>query len=335
MSFVPYAKSGLSPKSLLSHTSEAALILPSVSVGNVGQLAIDALIASYGAVKVGSIRTPHVLPVVGADASATSEDELSGALSLPVELFYSEPQRVLLLQQRAPAVTGLNGPYAALLLSVLTDELRVREVLLLTSASSHLRSDSQIQHDHDALTDTEGQEGYLRSEQSQQQRRALRSSMHFTSTRGNAAAMTAAASLEWRELARESPPPPPPLPALNDDDEDGRFVPSASSSAAQRRSLCPLYPFAEWLRGGGVSRYLWPLLEAASARGSLHASALLIHTVEGDNARDALLMAREADAFLRAERAQRKEGTAEVQWCTPLAWHFVFGREPQREIYLS
>ena len=85
--FVPYGASEVATSALHS----LPLILPSVSVGNVGQLAVDALIASFSAVKVGYLRTPHILPIVAADAAASSPSDVLGRLSLPVELFYGRP----------------------------------------------------------------------------------------------------------------------------------------------------------------------------------------------------------------------------------------------------
>ena len=319
---------------LLSLTSQATLVLPSVSVGNIGQLAIDALITSYSAVKLGYIRSsPFLLPVVANDAAAASTADVTGRLSLPVELFYSTQQRVLLLQQRAPAVTGLNGAYASALRSVVVEQLQVRDVVLLTSASSHRRDDAQIQHDHEPLTLAEGQEGAMPSQADHDGLPATtRSAIHFFASQQHPAALKAAAALRFLPLAQREPPPPPPLPSAADSD-DVDFPPSSSHSS-RPPPLTPLYPFSTWFQGGGVGPYLWPLLDSPDPPARpVPAIALLVYAVEGDNAREALTMARAVDALLRAMRGSQ-QAEAEVGWRTPLSWQWVFGREPQPEIYL-
>ena len=340
--FVPCAPpsegSHLDPSSashLLSLTSQSTLILPSVSVGNIGQLAVDALITSYSAVKLGYLRTSSLLlPVVANDAAAAAPADVSGRLSLPVEVFYAPQQRLLLIQQRAPAVTGLNGAYASVLRAAVCEELQVRDVVLLTSASAHRRDDAQIQHDHDTLTLAEGQEGAMQSQQTADAARpaTARSPIHYVTTPHHPAAVKAATALHFLPLTQKEPPPPPPLPSAADSDDFA--YPSSPSHPPSSQPLTPLYPFAAWFKGGGVGPYLWPLLDLSiPPPRPTPAIALLIYAVEGDNAREALTMAHAVDALLRTMRGSQG-GAGEVQWRTPLSWQWVFGREAQREIYL-
>lgn len=58
------------------------LILPAVSVGNVGQLCVDVLLASLDVVKVGFLHDPFVLPSVCIDAAGGGS---SGKLCISVE----------------------------------------------------------------------------------------------------------------------------------------------------------------------------------------------------------------------------------------------------------
>lgn len=57
------------------------LVLPSVSVGNVGQLAMDVLLASYAKVqKVGYFHDPHnTYPFAANDAIARKTNKFAGA----------------------------------------------------------------------------------------------------------------------------------------------------------------------------------------------------------------------------------------------------------------
>lgn len=55
---------------------------PALSIGNVGQLAVDLLISSLKAEKIGYLDEPNVLPCVGNDAYSPSPP---GKLVLPLE----------------------------------------------------------------------------------------------------------------------------------------------------------------------------------------------------------------------------------------------------------
>ncbi|KAJ0076765.1 hypothetical protein Patl1_36292 [Pistacia atlantica] len=58
------------------------LILPALSIGNVGQLAVDLLVSSTGADTIGYLDDPFVLPCVGNDAYRPSP---RGDLALPLQ----------------------------------------------------------------------------------------------------------------------------------------------------------------------------------------------------------------------------------------------------------
>ncbi|KAI7758313.1 hypothetical protein M8C21_008831, partial [Ambrosia artemisiifolia] len=79
----------------------STLILPALSIGNVGQLAVDLLIASSKADRVGYLDDPNVLPCVGNDAYAPSPQ---GDLALPLEAYESPSSALTFIQQRSPVV---------------------------------------------------------------------------------------------------------------------------------------------------------------------------------------------------------------------------------------
>jgi proteasome assembly chaperone 2 len=72
------------------------------SVGKVGCLAVDALIATYHLKLVGYIQEPNVLPAVGNDALALTPEQLSGQIHLPLEVYFSAERQLVAIQQRAP-----------------------------------------------------------------------------------------------------------------------------------------------------------------------------------------------------------------------------------------
>lgn len=93
-----------------SHHDECStLILPALSIGNVGQLAIDLLVSSTRAQRIGYLDDPSVLPCVGNDAYATCPQ---GLLALPLEAYESLYNALTLVQQRSPIVKGMMIEFA-------------------------------------------------------------------------------------------------------------------------------------------------------------------------------------------------------------------------------
>ncbi|KAI7726549.1 hypothetical protein M8C21_032100 [Ambrosia artemisiifolia] len=87
----------------------STLILPALSIGNVGQLAVDLLIASSKADRVGYLDDPNVLPCVGNDAYAPAPQ---GDLALPLEAYESPSSALTFIQQRSPVVKGMMVEFA-------------------------------------------------------------------------------------------------------------------------------------------------------------------------------------------------------------------------------
>ena len=228
--------------------------------------------------------------------------------------------------RRVDCVQGLTGQFAAELSEFIAD-VAARDVVLLTSASAHHRSDRHIQHDYSTLSQSEGQEGAMASSDLQPRSPASGvppSFIHVATTEPHSAALAAAQRLRWMHVAAESLHPP-----------------SSSASSAASPSL---FPFSPSLPGGGVTRYLVPLLQ----RRAVACAVVFCYTVEGDNAREATAMAREVDAFLAEmdrEEGKKQQANGETvraaavqaldsEWRRPLSWQFVFGREPDQQIYL-
>ncbi|XP_050070969.1 proteasome assembly chaperone 2 [Anopheles maculipalpis] len=111
-------------------------IVPSVSVGNVPQLAVDAVIETLRLEPIGMLWSPALIPIVGAPAfDHTSND----TLTTTAELYISQTDRVLVLQIRAPLV----GPLRQTFLDQLSDFVRDRKlsrVVVLASSFSHEKS---------------------------------------------------------------------------------------------------------------------------------------------------------------------------------------------------
>lgn len=76
------------------------LILPSVSVGNVGQLSVDLLISTLGMRRTGRIFDTSFIPLVGADPY----DENSEDICTSVDFYVSDEKKLVALQIRSPLV---------------------------------------------------------------------------------------------------------------------------------------------------------------------------------------------------------------------------------------
>ncbi|XP_062020370.1 uncharacterized protein LOC133736787 [Rosa rugosa] len=77
-----------------NHADASTLILPALSIGNVGQLAVDLLVASTMAERVGFLDSPYVLPCVGNDAYGPVPQ---GHLALPLEAYESASNGMALI----------------------------------------------------------------------------------------------------------------------------------------------------------------------------------------------------------------------------------------------
>mmetsp|Transcript_13676 Transcript_13676/g.34449 ORF Transcript_13676/g.34449 Transcript_13676/m.34449 type:complete len:258 (-) Transcript_13676:352-1125(-) len=117
----------------------ATLLLPGVSIGNVGQLAVDLLVHSLKLRRVGFLESQYVLPSVGNDAySATG----TGKLAVEMEL-YGADGGVFVLQQRSPPVVGCQRLFAAELMDWVAAS-GFAKLVVLASIDSALREDLQI-----------------------------------------------------------------------------------------------------------------------------------------------------------------------------------------------
>lgn len=108
------------------------LIIPSVAVGNVGQLACDLLISSLMMKKIASVYSPAVIPILGYDPYSLD----SGRISTSCELYKSDDRNLVILQVRAPLLFKYARSFLANVL-VKTKEKGVRDVVILSSSFAY------------------------------------------------------------------------------------------------------------------------------------------------------------------------------------------------------
>ncbi|KAL9976490.1 hypothetical protein ACROYT_G013799 [Oculina patagonica] len=125
--------------------SEFTLILPAVSIGNVGQLAVDLVVStiSPNGRHIGYLYDSCILPVVGNDAFTQSGESL-GKLNVSVEVYKNDDLKFVVVQQRAPLVKGRQSEYCRKLVTWIKT-CNFKQVVLVSSISATERVDSQIE----------------------------------------------------------------------------------------------------------------------------------------------------------------------------------------------
>jgi proteasome assembly chaperone 2 len=113
------------------------LFKPTLSVGKVGGLAVDLLVSTYDAPRVGWLEDENVLPVVSNDALARLP-RAEALLSTNLEVFQDADNKVTYVQQRAPVIQNHNALFVKSLLQWIR-ESKFSEVVLLTSVDSARR----------------------------------------------------------------------------------------------------------------------------------------------------------------------------------------------------
>jgi len=130
----------LSPDTLTEQEwSGYRFVMPTISVGQVGQLSVDLLLNNFKnqVRKVGTVYSDAVLPVTGVDRSGTG-------LCSALELHVCEDHKLVILQQRSPFVKGRIPSFRRKLLAWLKRSGFV-ETFVLAGVSSHIRKDAELE----------------------------------------------------------------------------------------------------------------------------------------------------------------------------------------------
>ncbi|XP_059562680.1 proteasome assembly chaperone 2 isoform X2 [Myotis daubentonii] len=118
------------------------LLMPAVSVGNVGQLAIDLIISTLNMCKIGYFYTDCLVPMVGNNPYATSEEN-STELSINAEVYSLPSKKLVVLQLRSIFIKYKSKPFCEKLLSWVKSS-NCAKVIVLSSSHSYHRNDLQL-----------------------------------------------------------------------------------------------------------------------------------------------------------------------------------------------
>ena len=120
--------------------SGATLVIPAVSIGNVGQLAMDLIIETTQAPRVARLSHPMLLPCAGTGAFS----HIPGT-AFSMELYQlPSNQSIYLVQQRGPAAPGLSQPFAQDL-AAWAASVGFSQIWVLGSLDGSFRRDEQLQ----------------------------------------------------------------------------------------------------------------------------------------------------------------------------------------------
>lgn len=123
------------------------LVIPAVTVGNVGQLAVDVLLNTGKYEHVGRLRSTDVLPVVGmAPSVPTHLSEVVTALEVYASSNLSKEPGLVIVQQRAPTAKGRAREFS----KAVTEWAFANgcsELVVLAGANAAGRRDAQLRSD--------------------------------------------------------------------------------------------------------------------------------------------------------------------------------------------
>eukprot|EP00210_Caulerpa_lentillifera_P001628 g1566.t1 len=120
--------------------ADCTLLLATVSVGNVAQLACEVLLASFHHTLLGYLIDPNLLPCFGMEPFGQGSP---CALSLELYQLEGTKRRICVLQQRAPAQIGRQGAFAKNLAKWIASS-QFRDVLVLSSVEASIRNEQQL-----------------------------------------------------------------------------------------------------------------------------------------------------------------------------------------------
>jgi len=91
---------------------KSTLILPLLTLGNVGQLSVDLIVSTFSFEKIGLLDSEYVIPLIGNDTFTANG---TGVLSTAVEVF--QKPGITIVQQRAPVIKVCLFHYYLIFLS--------------------------------------------------------------------------------------------------------------------------------------------------------------------------------------------------------------------------
>ena len=298
------------PNTTISYTFSNSTLLCSIpSVGNVGQLAADFLIANIeNTHRIGYIQCPFILPVVGNDPFSTTttttthsknknhDDHVaSGEMHLSAEVYYMSDFKTTLIHIRSPIMQ--HSVFAKWFASWVKEQ-GFSKWLILASANASWRMDSLLS------------EVYQQQTQQQQNISIRCKATQFLSPQEENV---------WNKSHLMQVVPPM-----------GHYMSSVDE---------PVSPLTKSTAVGVVhseeeEKFLTglrkELIEQAQEQ-RIHACIVLVLCNEGDNLPHGIFLAQVVALNVLFDGNAQKE--REVQWKLPSSWKFLYGPPPASSLY--
>jgi len=134
----------------------STLIIPSISIGNVPQLALDLLITTLKIPLVGYLTSAYLVPCAGSREEGFHAFG-AGGIACPLEgrmprlwwlmgvVYFDKERKLTVIQQRSPFIdNGMRAPFVQELWRFISC-FGFSKVIMLASSDAALRTDEQIQ----------------------------------------------------------------------------------------------------------------------------------------------------------------------------------------------
>jgi len=115
------------------------IIIPTISTGNVAQLAVDILIENLSAERIGYLEHDGLLPVVGQLKHNNGKEELVTS----ADVYFAKEQSLVILQQRAPVAKAYRAAYQDMLISWV-EQNKFGRVVILSGMNAFERIEVQL-----------------------------------------------------------------------------------------------------------------------------------------------------------------------------------------------
>ncbi|KAG8234911.1 hypothetical protein J437_LFUL013388 [Ladona fulva] len=119
--------------------SESTFIIPSISVGNVPQLAVDLLVNNAKPEYIGFIFHEHLIPIIGPNAY----DESSSIISSSCEVYFLASKKIVFLQIRGSIVPGREEEFGKDLINWAVEN-KAKRIVTLSSILADVRKDKDL-----------------------------------------------------------------------------------------------------------------------------------------------------------------------------------------------
>ncbi|XP_004073845.1 proteasome assembly chaperone 2 [Oryzias latipes] len=119
------------------------LVMPAVSVGNVGQLAVDLIVSTLNMRRVGYMHTDCLIPMAGNNPYSSCKEDAE-ELHTPAEVYTAAEMKLAVLQIRAPIIQTRTKRFRQQLVSWIKASGFSR-TMVLSSSHAYQRDDLQLQ----------------------------------------------------------------------------------------------------------------------------------------------------------------------------------------------